>query len=589
MNSAKSVGIFILMLLMKIYANVSMGSELFCDHMVLQREKPVRVWGAASDGEQVTVSVAGQTKSTTASGGEWEVMLDAMDAGGPYEMTVEGSNTLTFTDVLVGEVIFGGGQSNMVVYMVHDELAGSYAQAAETADYPEIRISQHSWYPWEPSSGSDAYEGYQTLQDRKWHVCTPLNVKAFSAIMYYIGKKVHEEFDVPVGVITRGVSAQSLPPFLPALDESQLYERELIELWRWRIETGLPEGLDVMRDSSWHTDGKWFDDVKTVLPYTMRTIVWWQGENEMKEYFHYEYRYRYTALISAWRRIARQGTLPFIAVTEPNGGGWENQPWYCPNTPWEGDTLPYGDVDYPHRTGMMYETYPLSLDIQDVYMASAVGLGGGSHPGQKKERAERVKNVMLEKIFGRNIISEPPLYDSYSIEQGNKMRITYRGNTGDGLYAEGGEVKGFCINSESDSTFVYAQAQIDGADVLVWNDNISDPKAVRYGWTGKILECATLCNSTGLQAYPFRTDVEPLPTDFTSTAAPERDYRRDAGFKQGLDGINPAKTAVYDVRGRLINWKETMPASLKKNPSGAYIIPYTNNNTGEGYRIIVKQ
>ncbi|MBD3319925.1 MAG: hypothetical protein GF350_02400 [Chitinivibrionales bacterium] len=586
MKSATRGCMFVLAFFAGIYADITMGSELFCDHMVLQREKPVRVWGAAANGEQVTVSINGNTGSSTASNGEWEVMLDAMSAGGPYEMTVEGNNTLTFSDVMVGEVIFGGGQSNMVVYMGHQDLASTYSQAAQAANYPRIRLSQHSWRPWVPSTGSPASNGYETLRDKKWHVCTPDNAMAFSALLFYVAKKLHEELNVPVGVIDRGVSAKSLPPFLPALDETMLYENALMDFWQWRLDTGLPEGIDnPPGPNSWSQDGGLYSNVETVLPYTMRAIVWWQGENEMSEYQHNEYRYRYPALISAWRRVANQGVLPFIGITEPNGGGWESQPWYCPDPPWEGDTLPYADVHYPHRGALMYEAFLLSVAIPNVYMASALGLGGGSHPGRKEERAERVANTIFEKIFGQNIISEPPLYDSYSIEQGNRVRIKYRGNTANGLYAEGSEVKGFCINSETDSTFVYAQAQIDGPDVLVWNDNIADPKAVRYGWTGRILECATLCNSSGLQAYPFRTDVEPLPTDSTATIAGAGRTREKFSMHGGSRLVPRKNAAVYDLRGRVISLDKKAFSTAEKYPTGIYFIPYNNREC----RIFVAQ
>ena len=175
--------------------------SLLSDHMVLQQDKPVRVWGWADAGEQISVSIAGQKVIGEANGqGRWSLFLDPMNAGGPYEMIVEAGNTLRVRDVLIGEVWVGSGQSNMVWPLGRSNNAER--EIAE-ADYPKIRFfkvaSNVSDFPLDDAGG-------------KWVLATPENAPSFSAVAYFFARRLHKELGAPFGIIQSawgGTPAQS--------------------------------------------------------------------------------------------------------------------------------------------------------------------------------------------------------------------------------------------------------------------------------------------------------------------------------------------------------------------------------------------
>src|SRR4051812_16371405 len=162
---------------------------IFGSHMVLQRDQKDRVWGQAEPGEEVTVRIAGQSKSAKAGpGGHWSVELDPMPAGGPHEMTVAGENTVTFEDGLVGGVWLCSGQSNMQWPVV---LANDPDLEFPTASHPTIRlISVPQVGTQEPQSD---FKG-------EWQACTPETARGFSAVGYYFGKLLNQTLDVPIGL-----------------------------------------------------------------------------------------------------------------------------------------------------------------------------------------------------------------------------------------------------------------------------------------------------------------------------------------------------------------------------------------------------
>ena len=215
---------------------------IFSDHMVLQRDKPLAIWGWADAREKVTVGLAGESATTTAdASGSWRVELAALPAGGPHEMTVTANNTLTFRDVLVGEVWLCSGQSNMQ-WSLKDAANG--AREVAEAGYPEIRLltvkSDQSLTPQAdaPTSG--------------WAACTPESAASFSAVGYFFGRQIHQELGVPIGLInsswggticeawTSATTLKTLPDFAPrvafvekiaASGATFDWEKEIIAWW----------------------------------------------------------------------------------------------------------------------------------------------------------------------------------------------------------------------------------------------------------------------------------------------------------------------------------------------------------------------
>ena len=165
--------------------------HLFSDHMVLQRDSEIRVWGWADPGEKISVSLAGNTKATSADGqGHWKLDLPALRAGGPFVLRVQGKKTVEFRDVLIGEVWVASGQSNMTY-----ALSGATGAAEEIpkAAFEEIRFfTVPQKISLTPESDTSPAE---------WLVCSPESAKTFSAVSYFFARDVYRALGVPVGII----------------------------------------------------------------------------------------------------------------------------------------------------------------------------------------------------------------------------------------------------------------------------------------------------------------------------------------------------------------------------------------------------
>lgn len=165
--------------------------HLFSDHMVLQRDTDIRVWGWANAGEGIAVTLAQTTRETVAAAdGTWEVALPPMPAGGPYVLTVRGRNAVEIKDVMIGEVWVASGQSNMTFPLSG---AATSAEALATANRPDVRLFT--------VPGRVSLTPQSDTRPASWQVCTPESAKEFSAVAYFFAVRLEESLDVPVGII----------------------------------------------------------------------------------------------------------------------------------------------------------------------------------------------------------------------------------------------------------------------------------------------------------------------------------------------------------------------------------------------------
>ena len=165
--------------------------HLFSDHMVLQRDMPISIWGRADAGEQITVTLAEQSAHTAAGAdGRWKVTLASMAAGGPFVLSVRGDATITLRDVMIGEVWVASGQSNMTF-----ALSGTVNGDAEIAqaNYPDIRFFT--------VPGKIATTPQTDTRAASWTICTPETARQFSGVSYFFARSLHENLKVPVGII----------------------------------------------------------------------------------------------------------------------------------------------------------------------------------------------------------------------------------------------------------------------------------------------------------------------------------------------------------------------------------------------------
>lgn len=477
--------------------------SIFGNHMVLQEGKTLPVWGKADPGEEVTVTLGNVHKTTIACPkGMWMVKLPKQKAGKTLEMTIKGkSNTLTFTDVLVGEVWIGSGQSNM------DMNVGSSANADEeiaNAKYPEIRLFSVDYVV--AGEPQDNVKG-------EWVICSPDTIKYFSAALYFFGRDLHKELKTPVGLIKTawgGTPAESwttLPtlksdPGLNAIvqrwdkaiadwPQTQKAYEETLAQWQKEADKAKAEGKpepkkpDAPGDPAtnpWRPAGLFNAMINPLVPYAIQGAIWYQGESNAGR--AYQYRRLFPMMIEDWRRVWNQGPFSFYFVQLANFTERKSDP---------------GPSDWAE----LREAQTMTLSLKNTGMAVIIDIGDAAdiHPKNKQDVGKRLALNALAKDYGRKIPYSGPMYKSMKIS-GNKVTLTFD-HTDGGLVAKGGALKGFAIAGE-DQNFVWAEATIKGNKVIVSSDKVAKPVAVRYAWANNP-EC-NLYNGAGLPASPFRTD-----------------------------------------------------------------------------------
>jgi sialate O-acetylesterase len=198
-------GLIFLLLSLYVQANVTLP-VLLSSGMVLQRDTKIRIWGWAAPGEKVQIKFNKKTIRTVADpGGNWKVSLPPMKAGGPYSMEVKGNNSITINDILVGDVWFCSGQSNMVLNM--ERVKEKYPEDIAGANFPEIR---NFFIP----TISDVTSTHKDLPPGKWVSASPVNVLGFGAVTFFFARSLYKEYNVPIGIINSSVGGTPIEAWI---------------------------------------------------------------------------------------------------------------------------------------------------------------------------------------------------------------------------------------------------------------------------------------------------------------------------------------------------------------------------------------
>ncbi len=476
-------------------------SPVFGDSMVVQRDKPIHVWGWTTPNRDVQVEMAGHTATAKSDeAGRFDVNLDPLPAGGPHQMVIQADESKTFRDVLVGEVWVCSGQSNMAWTVSN---ANDPDLESLTAKYPNIRLISV------PQTGSQ-----EPLNDfdGKWEACTPESVKNFSAVGYFFGRQLHQTLDIPIGLIDNawGGSAAEAWVQRDVLQESGQYD-ELLKKWDALAETYDHEAALANwkeRVAKWtetkqgarpaaprnvlagqHRPGNLYNGVlHPVLGYTIRGVIWYQGESNAGR--AYQYRHLFPLMIQHWRDQWGQGDFPFYWVQLADFRG---------------------EVDSPAESDWaeLREAQTMTMSkLPNTGEAVITDLGEATdiHPRNKQDVAKRLARWALANDYGIDITYRSPTFQSMEI-QGSKAIVKFD-HIGKGLDTfDVKEPIGFAIAGE-DKVFVNADAKIVGKDTIeVWSDSVQNPVAVRYAWADN-----PICNvqsADGLPMTPFRTDDWP--------------------------------------------------------------------------------
>ncbi len=486
-------------------ADVSLA-PLFCDHAVLQRDRPVPVWGSADPGTPVTVRFAKQSKHTLSSEqGVWRVWLDPLPASAtPQTLT---ANALTVVDVLVGDVWLCSGQSNMEWALARS--AGG-PEAVEHAENPLLRLclvphnSQRA-----PVSTVAAV----------WTYPSPRSVRTYSAIAYWFGDKLQRELGVPIGIINNSYGGTTIEGWMPSESLAQgpwpqdkrTDQALAFADYEKRKETMLPamaayesakttaraQGQPAPPfPAGWPGDFRgpstlWNGMVVPLVPYGLRGVLWYQGESNAYVGIAHTYHQLLPALIRDWRQAFAQDNLPFIVFQLARN----RDPQHDVNEP--SGIAEVQEAQLMATRAMPFTTLVVTTDLgeKDVHYAT------------KEPAAKRAVQVALQLVYGRTAAVGGPTMDRFSCDGGRAI-IKFIQTTG-GLRAADNTVDGFLIAGD-DRVFHAADARIDGDTVIVESPAVRHPVAVRYSWGD--FPPVTLFNGAGWPAGPFRTDTWPLAT-----------------------------------------------------------------------------
>ncbi|MFH1497696.1 MAG: sialate O-acetylesterase [Verrucomicrobiota bacterium] len=480
-------------------------APLFTDNAVLQRGKPIPVWGQADPGEKVSVTFGAQTvETTTGADGKWRVKLAAEPANTEgVELVIQGHNTVTLANVVVGEVWIASGQSNMEWTMPNTYDAAIDIPAS--ANFPLIRHIKIK------RTVSDAPADTVEVQYSGWNVAGPEATKTFSAVGYYFAKDIHQLTGVPVGIIGSNWGGTRIEAWIDAEAYGTIPELAASTKAHWdKVLAEFPEKQTAYEAAraAWETArdeakaaGRAFNDraprapsgpghqstpsglynamIEPLVPYAIRGAIWYQGESNAGK--PNEYRALQSAMITGWRARFGQGDFPFYWVqlanfSNPQGTGW----------------------------AFLREAQTQTLALPNTGQAVIVDIGDRRdiHPRNKKDVGRRLARLALKNDYGLNqLVAHGPAMQTAE-RDGDAFKVTFTHADG-GLIAPLNDLAGFELAGE-DKVFKPAAAKIEGNAVIVTSAEVPEPVAVRYAW--RDAPVAGLFNKHGLPAVPFRSD-----------------------------------------------------------------------------------
>ena len=488
---------------------------IFGSNMVLQQNHKCPVWGKAEKLSTISLSFSGKTYQTRADEkGNWRVYLDPHPASNnPLKMRIveespnrkENTSSLTYENILVGEVWLCSGQSNMQWSVSRSEDSDLESLSAH---YPNLRLITI------PHIGTQ-----EPQHDFKgaWQAANPTTAANFSAVGYFFGRRLHQILQVPVGLVNNSWGGSACEAWIPRdrlvqcnlakpyLEEWQTKEKNhdfdsQLQDYKKRLakwESDRKQGNAKIRRpreprnpmSGQHRPANLYNGVLyPIIGYGIKGAIWYQGESNA--WRAHAYRETFPLMIQTWREAWNQGDFPFY---------WSQLADFR------------NEVDTPGDSywAELRESQTLTLkELKNVGEAVIIDAGEGHdiHPRNKQTVANRLLRHALVNEYGHQIPNRSPTYKSHEII-GNKIQITFD-QTGDGLYCfDTKSPVGFAICGV-DQNFIWAEANLIGKDkVEVWSDSISSPLAVRYAWSDN-----PVCNlyrkdgAVTLPVTPFRTD-----------------------------------------------------------------------------------
>jgi sialate O-acetylesterase len=484
---------------------------VFADHAVLQRDRPLPVWGWADPGETVGVKLGAEAGEAVAGrDGRWRVTLKPQPVSKtPLVLTVTGKNTVAVKDVLLGDVWLCSGQSNMSISLGGFLAAPGVRDDVAAADLPLVRqfgVREHF------------ADTPQTDVTGEWLACTPRTAGRFSAVAFYFARRVHAETGVPIGILRSAkgstriecwlsedtiLNTNELEPFARSMRESLAqWDRDKEAAVKGGVRPGAPgfppypfgETVRRPRCVTLHNGM-----IAPLAPFALRGAIWYQGEgNASDPKAAQEYAVRLRALVRDWRRLFGDADLPFYVVQLP---GYR-----------EPSDAPAGGDAWAH----LRESQRRCLTLPRTGLAVTIDIGEADdiHPRNKFDVGDRLARLALADAYGKKVERSGPLFRGLKVD-GSKAVVEFD-HVGTGLMVgrkdgrtpveevREGKLARFAVAGR-DKKWYWADAAIVGGTVVCTHPDVPAPVAVRYAFSTNPAG-ANLYNRDGLPASPFRSD-----------------------------------------------------------------------------------
>jgi len=458
--------------------------QIIDNNMVLQRGQKVPVWGWATPGTKVTVEFAGQTKSTiTDPTGRWELRLGKLKASAePATMVIKAGETITLTNILVGEVWLASGQSNMEKPIgTQPGQLPCFNSEKELADgdYPNIRLFKVEQGTQSPDPVTE-FKKFHT-----WRACNSNSLDGikFSAAAYFFGRDIHTNLNIPVGLILSSWGGTRIEPWTPPVGFKMIP-------WLAEFASSTPD----KNIQAVHPSQIFNQMINPLKGYGIRGAIWYQGESNLTGKNDETYADKMNALINGWRQVWGEGNFAFYFVQiapylyyERNKSHGFPSPEALPEF-WR---IQASVPEHVKNSGMVPST-DLVDDLGDI------------HPRNKLDIGKRLAAMALNKTYGKSsVVCAGPKFRTAKAS-GATMVVKFD-SVQDGLISRDGKALDWFTIAGADGKFVSAKAEIQGSDkVVVSSPEVPNPVSVRFGWNEQARP--NLCNKALWPAMPFRSD-----------------------------------------------------------------------------------
>ncbi len=440
--------------------------SFFSDDMVLQQQQQVSIWGTDKPNTKITVTGSWGKNASVVSDdkGNWKLKLQTPVAGGPYNVGIKGSKIVTLKNVLIGEVWFCSGQSNMEMpvkgYHNQPVIGSNESILNSTNDKIRMFTQQHT------TSLTALYDS-----KGKWNAASPSTTGNFSATAYFFAKKLQALLGVPIGLIHTSWGSSTVESWM---DKETLSGFKNVLIPDTIPKTAPQTSPTIMYNAMLHP----------FIGFTIKGAIWYQGEANRAN--ANDYQSLFTTMIESWRKQWSQGDFPFYFV----------------------QIAPF---DYPKlNAGFLREAQLKTMQsVKNTGMAVTLDIGEQKaiHPSQKEVVGNRLAYWALTKDYSmEGIAFSGPVYKNMKITNNGRINLTFE-YSGMGLSSFGKPLNEFEIAGE-DKVFYPANAVINnndkGGGVTVWSDSVKNPISVRYAFKNWVE--GSLFNTQGLPASSFRTD-----------------------------------------------------------------------------------